>query len=154
MLTITVEIPDYADDAAFSDAVLEGVSKRLVEKVESAISDAIAARYNELIDAKIVEAISPLVADVMEKGFTITDDYGRARSTKTVRDLILEAVTPNSPDRYGRTKLPTLVTEHLRTRFDKEVEAGCERLRATINETITGKITETLAKAFGVPTAR
>jgi len=156
-MQVTVELPDYFDDedgaisGQFAAVVVQAVAKRfekgIAEKVTAAIEQRVEALVNEITEARIADEVERLLRD----GFQETDSYGSARGPKkTVGQIIIEMLTKKDQYSSRYNDLPSIVSDVVRKRFDTEVEEGAKRLRASIDDTIRGKVNEALQSALGL----
>lgn len=150
MLSLTLEIPEYTDES-FSEEIIAAAGRKIVEYAQKRIDSAINERVAEVASEIIATRIGDVIDQILRDGFRETDNYGSPRGQiKTVKTMVLEALSPSNNGSYGRKTLPAIVNEVLVKRFDEEIADGTKRLRAVVDETIKGKVAEALASAFGV----
>lgn len=130
--------------------ILERVQRSVIERVEKKIGEAINGAVMEQIVAVTAAKIEPLVAEIVERGWPMTDTYGAAIGTKSLAMMVREIATAPRRDSYSNKE--PLIAEHIKTMVadlvQKELRPAAEEWRKAMRAQLDASLTEAVAKAM------
>ena len=126
-----------------------------VEKaIESAVSDAVGQAVDAQVERIGRERVGKEIERVMAEGWAITNEYGEARGTATIKDRISKIL--NAPDRYSGhgtyidETVKRQVQETLNKTLKADIDAARNKFKAEVDAVLTATIREALAKNLGL----
>lgn len=143
-MEVHVTVTGWSEESIEEQVVGQAVSQ-IVEATKDRIESAIRDRVDEVATELIRERLAAEIDRILVEGWKEKGSaYYDAPKVVTLREKIEESLKPHDGYNGRANKLPEIVTAELRTRFDKEVKAGVERLKAKIDECINSTIEETI----------
>jgi hypothetical protein len=141
------------------DAVIERqyqLRDRAKEAVDKAIRQAVEKALSERLTALADEQLRPLVAETVAKGWGETNNYGEPKGTppKSLAEMLRQRLF-GKEDRYSNS---TLAEQIFRAELDKalkeDIGAALQeaktKLRAMLDDALTGQFRKTLKDAIGL----
>lgn len=154
--TIRVEIESMGEledwvESIVHRKVLEQIEKKMDETIEATV----AAAANEVIGDKL----RAQAEDIIEKGWTETDQYGRPKGERrTLRDMMTDLLTKLDGDSYSSNRMPfaakvlrDAMTAAFTKNFAADIAAAQKQLKEMLDADVKAKLAHALKQALGVP---
>ena len=135
------------------------VTERILERVETRVREAVDGRIDGAINAEVMrqivsvtaEKIEPLVSEIVERGWPVTNNYGEAiGGTKTLAAMVRDVAA--LPRRDGYNSKPALIEEQIKAMatelVTKELRPAAEEWRKAMRTQLDASLTEAVAKAM------
>jgi hypothetical protein len=135
------------------EAVVDGAraqaGKMIQDALETTVREAIEQKIAEVVDARVM----PIVDEVLNKGWSVTDQYGRATGTKGIKDLVIDRLAARNGYDNG-SFMDTRIKETMQKIVDKAMEAEIAtaktKLRAEFDALLQSKVSTALREALGL----
>lgn len=141
-------------NVAVEDYVRMAIAREVEKAVERAVSDAVGQAVATLVEKIGRERVGKEIERVMVEGWTMTNSYGEAHGTATIKDRISKIL--NGKDSYsGRDSyidetIKRQVQETLTKTLKADIDAARNKFKAEVDAVLTATIREALAKNLGL----
>lgn len=137
-----------------TDYIEQAIQNCVDKAIEHAVTDAVGEAVEKLVEKIGRERVGKEIDRVLAEGWVITNEYGEARGSATLKDRISQML--NATDRYSSngTWLNQRVKEQVNEALHKDLKADIEgarnKFKAEVDAVLTATIREALAKNLGL----
>lgn len=156
---VTEQIPLKIEVTGWTlDGLLEVVARRTQElaqkKIDYAIDKIVTRAVQDAVDSEIAKRVAPVVDKILADGWAVTDDYGRSKGVKSVKDYVLDKLAARDPYNGSNTMIEKRMGEMLSQLIDRalqqDIEAARKKLREQLDGVVASKVAETIKNAIGL----
>lgn len=130
-----------------------GLQEMARERFDKAIEDAVTGTFSERLTALTDEAIRPLIDKYIADGFPTFDQWGKITGKKPFVQVLHETLTKTS-SYNSETLVHQIFKERLNAalsgEFGKALEDAKKRVRAMLDDEVSGRFTKALKEGFGL----